>query len=656
MSKPARTVRRRAVAAWPIMLGLLAAALFWALAWRAMDRSVLTLVPVLDEAHYLRSAHALVSSGWRAEGPFYMSPLYTVLVAVTGSGRAIEDRLRDGPPPVGLRVLQAFCWLGTAWLLRRTGAALLGPRWGWLPPLLWLGYLPAAVLAAQVLMEVPQTFLATLALAAAGGWAGPRAPLARATLAGAAIGLACSLRGTSVVLLAPALWLLWSGGAPRDRRAAGVLVTAAALAIAPFAAWNSALAGRLVGPSLNAGINLYLGNADRASGFFRSPPGLDMERDLGGVVYLADRFDRPGLDLAAADAAWTSLALQAVREQPARAAGLWLRKVRLHLAALEIPQISPPNAWQDDVPVFRLLVVPWGLVSAGAVAGALLAWRRRPQLRPWLIAALLVIAVQSLFFVVDRYRLILLPAFALSAGAALQALALARGRTLVRAACAAAVAAAVVWPWGLGFAREQLEVGGDQNLAVRWTHLGNARRAAGDDIGAQAAWREASQRYDRALARFPAVVSSRLEAARLRVVLGDTLGAVALVEGHPRGLAADIELPRLGANLLLAAGRPRDAVRHLEAALAHDPHDPVLLFNLTLALLRLGEPAAALPYTDRLRRAEPQRPRADLLAAQAHLARGDPEAARAVLREGLRRLPGQPELLGLLERLDHADR
>jgi tetratricopeptide (TPR) repeat protein len=281
-----------------------------------------------------------------------------------------------------------------------------------------------------------------------------------------------------------------------------------------------------------------------------------------------------------------------------------------------------------------------------------LAWRRRPGLRPWLLAALLVIAVQSLFFVVGRYRLVLLPAFALATAAGLQALAAARGRRLLGAALVAGVAVIVVWPWGLGFAREQLQVSSDENLAVRWTHLGSARRAGGDHHGAAAAWSQASLRYDRALQRHPDAVTSRLEAARLRVVLSDTLAALALIEGHPRGLAADIELPRLGSNLLLASRRLGDAVRHLEAALAHEPHDPVLLFNLTLALLHLNEPAAALPYTDRLRRAEPHLPRADLLAAQAHLARGDPDAARRVLREGLQRLPQQAELRGLLERLD----
>jgi hypothetical protein len=472
----------RAVAA---LLALAAVVVFWSAAWRDLDASVLTLVPMLDEVHYLRTADELAASGWRPDGPFYMPPLYTSLVAVTGSGRQLDaQRVRLGAPPWGMRLLHVACWLGTAWLLWRVGAALYGRRWGWLPPLLWLGYLPAAVKVTQVLLEVPLTFAATLALAIAGGWLGrDEAP---------------------------------SGAAPAAARSA-VTVTRTAI--------------------------------DRR---------------------------------------------------------------------------------------------------------AVLGWRRWPGLRPWLLAAVLVIAVQSVFFVVGRYRLILVPALALATCAALQAILLARGRTLARRLAVVLLAAAAVWPWNLAQARQQFTVQGAENLAIRWTHLAESRRQAADPAGAARGWQRAGALYAEALAADPWSVRRRLEAARVRLALQDTSAALSLLAGHPRGLAADPQLPRLAASLLLTAGRIGEAVPYLQAALAHDPRDPAQLHNLALALLHVGAWNDALALCDRLRDVEPERPRADLLAARALLALGRTEQAREVVVAALRRLPGEPQLQTLLERIEAA--
>ena len=160
-ARPSRLALRRLL---PLLL-LLPLALGWGLIWRAADRSVLTRVPVLDEAYYLRQGAAIAGGQLLPDEPFVMSPLYPYLVAATGGGRTFDERgVRIGPPPYGLRALQALAWLAIVLLLRRAARRLLpGPRWlAWIPSLLFALYAPAAVFATTALLEIPLT-LAVLA-------------------------------------------------------------------------------------------------------------------------------------------------------------------------------------------------------------------------------------------------------------------------------------------------------------------------------------------------------------------------------------------------------------------------------------------------------------------------------------------------------------
>ena len=103
-----------------IIVGLILLGAFWTTVWRGIDRSVLTRVPILDEAVYLQRGAELSQQDWLPDSPFILSPLYSYLVALTGSGRTLtESRLRSGDPPLPIRVVQALLWLAIAWLLWR---------------------------------------------------------------------------------------------------------------------------------------------------------------------------------------------------------------------------------------------------------------------------------------------------------------------------------------------------------------------------------------------------------------------------------------------------------------------------------------------------------------------------------------------------------
>jgi len=627
----------------------------WFVAWRDLDRTPLSRVPVLDEAHYLREGAAIAAGRLVPERPAVMSPLYPYLVAATGGGRVLDaHRVRIGPPPWGLRVVQFAMWLGTAWLLLREGRRLLPPGVCWLPALLWLLYRPGAVLAGSALMEVPLAFLATLgmslAIAAGEDGAGVGGSRWRAAAAGVCLGLAALLRGTALLLLVPALSVCGRGDR-RGRRAA--ILAAALLAMSPFILSNTARLGRPAGPSLNAGINLYIGNGGEANGMYQSFRGLDVGEDPSGRRFLSERLGRELADEGAADRAWAAEAWRAVKERPLHTVGLWLRKLRLHLVAAEIPQISPDAAWAREAPVLRLFWVPYGLLAAGGLAGAALALRRDPRLRPWALGLLLIVVAQSPFFVVSRYRLVLVPGLALLTGAATAALLRRRGRSLAAAGAVVVAAALAVQPWGLGDGLARLAAAGDLNEAVRWSRLAEASwAAAAEDGPAGQLERRAEDLFRAAIARDPAHPEAwRGLAASLLRSGRDAEALACLREGMARAAPA-VDVRRDFAALAVRQGDAAAAWPVLLDLLRGAPADPDLLHQAVVASSRTGRDDEAEALAGRLTEVAPDDPRGWLdlgvVLARAHRY---PEA-RTVFDAGRRRLPDHAGLREQLARVD----
>ena len=229
------------------------------------------------------------------------------------------------------------CWLGIVVLLRLIAGArlapLVSPGWRrtavtWMPAALFAGYRPAAVYVITVLLDLPLMFLMTAFLALMTAWPEPEAAAdsaataartrrallsagARAALLGLVVGLATLLRGTSLALLPLAgAAVAWPAAALRRRALLVSLVVAAcAAALAPAVVHNSRAAGRLVGPALNGGVNLYIGNGPEANGFYVAVVPGSWLLDPAGREFLAERFSRPSVSLAQADSLWTDAAL-----------------------------------------------------------------------------------------------------------------------------------------------------------------------------------------------------------------------------------------------------------------------------------------------------------------------------------------------------------
>jgi tetratricopeptide (TPR) repeat protein len=631
-------------------VGLLvvAAAVWWACLLHQAEGSVFARVPILDEIYYLDRA-AEVAAGTGQDQPYFISPLYPRLAALAGAGTFDPD-LRVVPAATlrGLRVFQIGCWLGVLLLLRLLAGRFLAPLtaagWKrqlvvWLPVVLFATYRPAAVYGLSILVELPLLLLLTsslyliLDLAAADGPRG-RDRVARTLLLGVALGLAGLLRGSALMIVPVAVAAAaLRQPAWRGRLVAGALVAAGTLvAVAPAVVHNSRLTGRPAGPTLNAGVNLYIGNGPEANGFYVAAVPGDWRRDPAGRSYLAARRNLPEVSLAAADRIWREQALAEMKSRPGRTAGLWLKKVWLHLQGWEIDQLAPLDGWARAVPLLRVLAAPYAVIVILGLTG-LIAFMRRDAVR-WLGLVLgTLIAVQSLFFVVSRYRLALVPCLVLLAGAGLAALLNRRPRTWP----VVAVCVLLVLPWGLGETRQTWRSLALANEGLRWGEI-----AAAED--SPAARDRAVDLYRQAVAGPVVGPAPWLGLAALLVETGELDEAAAVLAAGAAANPGHLETAKALVAAYLAADRLAEASTWMQRILARSPDDADTLHNTAVLLGGTGNLPEAMAAASRLIAAHPADPRgySDLGILLARSGRTD--EARAVFTRGLAAVPGHPGL------------
>ncbi|MFQ5599328.1 MAG: tetratricopeptide repeat protein [Candidatus Krumholzibacteriia bacterium] len=375
-------------------------------------------VPYLDGAFYHAWARSLAEGRGDFQGPYFLGPLYP---------HALSWLYRvTGPEPFAVRVLQsALGVLGVA-LVLALGRRLFGNLAGCAAALLLGLY---GTLAFHEGLLVMESLLLTLVLGAFAVVLLPRWPKPwRASLAGLLLGLATLGRGTILLAAPVVVAMLWDA---EDRRRSWQSITVAGivwfLVLAPVLARNRAQGGGLI-LTTNAGVNFYAGNAPRANGRFRQPPGVrffttplpDLEDAAlpSAVVARALTVEAIAGTREAADSSmWLARSWEWIRQEPGRFAWLLLRKVGLLLQAREIPQIESYAFHRDRIGTFRMFFVDLTWILPLASLGV---WRARREKRAGtgfvigFAAATLLPCV--LFFVTARYRLAALPYVALLAG------------------------------------------------------------------------------------------------------------------------------------------------------------------------------------------------------------------------------------------------
>jgi len=503
-------------------------------------------------------------------------------------------------------------------------------------------YRPAAVYAMSVLVETPLVFLVMLSVWLLTSRGAEAVRPSWALLLGVVLGLAGLLRGTMLLLVPLALVVIGSNQQPGRRRlvAAGLLMIGVAAVLAPPVAHNSRLAGRLTPPSLNGGMNLFIGNSPQANGLYMATSADAWRRDPAGREVLADRLGRSDVTLAEADRLWAGEAWRYMRDDPLRTLRLIARKVWLQLQGWEIDQLTPQAGWTAAVPVLQLLLTPYALVVVLGLAGVTgLTGNRTAKIL--LAVAVVLVASQSLFFVVSRYRLVLVPLWAALAGVGAVQL----NRRHKAAWTVAALVAVVTVPWGLNGVRENWAAQAQANEATRWAEVGFADHSSAALMRAESLYRGAVAAGDTRPANW------RQLAAVLAAL--DRPGEQAQVLQEAISQAAEpLELQKVLLANQLERGQSAAALSLAQTILQGAPEDADTLHNYSVLLARSGQPDQALVVAEKLRRSHPADPRGHVNVGVLLARAGRHADAKTAFTNGLLNCPDHPDLLQNLSLLD----
>jgi tetratricopeptide (TPR) repeat protein len=521
----------------------------------------------------------------------------------------------------------------------------------------------------------------------------------------------CLPTALSAVALAKADAKAAAGRHARVSRGA-VLVASLLAVLAANAVRNYAVSGDAVVIASHGGLNLYIGNHDRADGTYTPVPGItpSIAGQAGDSTRVAESNTGRRLSPGEVSNYFAWRAFDWVAGHPADALRLWIRKIRILLNRVDVP-LNYSYAFYAREPfsfLRGLAIGPWLLLPLGLLG---LFW---PALREnrrgyWVWAMFVPIygAAVVLFFVTDRYRMPLFVPLCAAAGAALvRYFDLVRARqfnALLRPSGALALVSLVVFS-NLGLDNG---IGGEQTRRAVWL----VEQGSFDEALRYVEHMSPDHSHPGVL-RF-SVAQALLDAGRpdeaatllveanaidgprtaIRLALGEALirsGRAAEAVGHLEAVYdsrydIDVTGPLLVRGLVLA-GRPDDAVRRLSGmadSVAENSEESALDFGtlaleqnamveairwlqiavkrapdraeahekLGLAIFLSGDPHTARPYLERACYLDPGSASAHLNLAAVYAELGKFPEARAQALEALRLDPAEPRAAGLLKAL-----
>ena len=367
----------------------------------------------IDSASYDAWAKELVSKGWWPTRNFYQSPFYAyvlgVLYAIFGDG------------PWAPRIVQILLGSLTPVLTYAIGSRLFTRRAGIVAALLIAFYGPL------VLEEVTLNKTSLLIVTAVAGVAaylryGPAAHPAGLAVSGLLFGL--TIVGVAQWLLAfaaLAAYLPWLA-TTRSRRehaiALAAFVGACLLLVTPVVTWNSILGRGLVLTSGGAGLNMFTGNNERATGLPASPQGLrDIpEYEEADARRLAERDIGRPLSSAEVDRYWSSRAWDFIRDHPLDWLVLLRRKITVLWNAYEVPDNYQYAFMRAHFIPALWVAVTLAVLGPLALVGLLLPFWRRRGVTAFYLVTFAYMVTPIIYYVRGRYRLPLAPFLAVLAG------------------------------------------------------------------------------------------------------------------------------------------------------------------------------------------------------------------------------------------------
>ncbi len=181
------------------------------------------------------------------------------------------------------------------------------------------------------------------------------------------------------------------------------------LAIAPITIRNY-LQGDLALISTNGGINFYLGNNDRATGFTATHPVLDVYWTPEDIHKYAERQVGRRLTPTQVSSYYAREALRFMEFQSAKASKLLLKKLYLTFNRIEIGNNGDINFFAHRNPLLAaLMIIGFGIVAPFGLTGMVMGWKKSSEHKVVILVALSYLLMTVIFFVAARFRLPAVP-------------------------------------------------------------------------------------------------------------------------------------------------------------------------------------------------------------------------------------------------------
>lgn len=403
-----------------------------------------------DAQSYDEWAQRIAAGEWWGEGVFYQAPLYPYFLGF------LQSLL--GHDLWWIRVVQILLGAASCSLLYWAGK-LFFCRWAGMAAGLILSlYAPAIFAEGLIQKAVLDLFLATLSLVLLASV--QRNPhRGKCAAIGALLGLLVLTRENAAVwlLVVPVwIWFYFAKLQPKCRAGwIGAFLIGVSIVLLPVGLRNWKVGGEFTLTTAQMGTNFFIGNNPLADGTYiplRAGRGDPKYEQKDATEIAAQALGR-ALSPREVSAYWLWRSWDYIRSEPLD----WIRLMgRKWLIVWNVRELEDA----DDFYLYQrwswlLRVLGWanhfGLLVPLAAMGLVLTWRQWREL--WLLYALLLTfaLTVALFYVFGRYRLAMVPALALFAGASLSQYGLLFRQRRVRQGLIAAAAllltiAMVYWP------------------------------------------------------------------------------------------------------------------------------------------------------------------------------------------------------------------
>jgi tetratricopeptide (TPR) repeat protein len=588
----------------------------------------------LDTTVYTDLARKVLA-GNTALGPglYFVSPLYIYVLAAALS---ISDSLAFA------RLVQIALGTIAVWMIFVGARAWFGQRAAWISAVLagLTGLFTFhEVLILQSALDPFLTAAALMGLALA--FTAPR-PLPWFAISGLAFGVQ-TLNRPNVSI--PCLGVLAMLAVARRWRPAAFMAAGFAIALSPVIVRNVVVAGTWSPASSHGGLNFYIGNNAEANGTYRVVAGITPS--IAGQQEDARRVAETSLGRSLSDADvsayFYSLGWTWIRLHPADALALLARKLAYTLNSryITLNYSYPFYAYDLRTLLALLFVGPWLLIPVG-LAGLVIGVPpdRRFEYFVWASFVPLYAIAVAIFFVTERYRLPMLVPLCMGSGVALEAIFRLKAEAtrskkkpersrlqpeLFALIAIVPLAVLVNWP-----------VHVDDGRAEERTRMAEAM-VASDQYDAAEAWVEKAEPEH----PMPGLLHFRVARQYLRQHQPDRA-----IDHLRKSIQLDPSRPEVDyayGQALVDAGRPAEAIPHLQNALKAGVRVDLAGYDLARALAATGNLAGALQI---LQTVKPENPKDAVswdalgqLAMDLH----SPSLAAAFFNQAIAAAPNAPQ-------------